>query len=160
MSNLVEDLAKLLTEKNLTIATAESCTGGLIASSLTHIPGASKFFYCGFITYSNESKTSQLNVPADLIAETGAVSMDIAVKMAEGAITATGCDIGLAVTGIAGPDGGSDEKPVGLVYIGFSLKNGESGATEHNFEGSRTEIQSAATAAALKLIIGKISETA
>lgn len=110
-------VGKLLRERGQTLAVAESCTGGLIASKLTDVPGASDYFVAGLVTYANEAKISLLNVPAAVIAEHGAVSEECARAMAEGARDATGADYAIATTGIAGPSGGTDEKPVGLVYM-------------------------------------------
>lgn len=116
-------LARCKAER-LTIATAESCTGGLIAAALTAIPGSSAVFDRGYVTYSNEAKTEMLCVPADLIARRGAVSADVARAMAEGALKHSKADLAVAVTGIAGPDGGSAEKPVGLVHIAAARRGG------------------------------------
>ncbi len=112
--------ARLLFETRKTIAVAESCTGGLLANRLTNVPGSSRYFMYGAVTYSNESKTALCGVPEELIRRHGAVSAEVAVAMAEGIRKYAGTDIGISVTGIAGPDGGTDEKPVGLVYIGLS----------------------------------------
>ena len=103
--------------RGLRIVTAESCTGGLIAAALTAIPGSSDILERGFVTYSNKAKIELLGVPAELIAAHGAVSMEAALAMAEGALKASRADIAIAVTGIAGPGGGSDAKPVGLVHF-------------------------------------------
>ena len=116
-------LARCKAER-LTIATAESCTGGLIAAALTAIPGSSAVVDRGFVTYSNEAKTEMLGVPADLIARRGAVSADVARAMAEGALKQSKADLAIAVTGIAGPDGGSVDKPVGLVHIAAARRGG------------------------------------
>ena len=116
-------LARCKAER-LTIATAESCTGGLIAAALTAIPGSSAVVDRGFVTYSNEAKTEMLGVPADLIARRGAVSADVARAMAEGALKHSKADLAIAVTGIAGPDGGTAEKPVGLVHIAAARRGG------------------------------------
>ncbi|WP_249689767.1 CinA family protein [Stappia sp. WLB 29] len=110
------------TAAGLLLATAESCTGGLIASSLTEISGSSAVVDRGFVTYSNEAKRDMLGVPADLIARVGAVSRDVAIAMAEGALTASRADVTVAITGIAGPGGGSAEKPVGLVHMALAAK--------------------------------------
>ncbi|WP_436641703.1 CinA family protein [Microbaculum sp. FT89] len=118
------DLIDTMRRKGLTAATAESCTGGLVAGFLTEIPGSSAVFDRGFVTYSNAAKTEVLGVPADLIAVHGAVSEPVARAMAEGAVGAAGADIAVAVTGIAGPGGGSAEKPVGLVHFAAARRNG------------------------------------
>lgn len=104
--------------RKLTLATAESCTGGLVAAALTVVPGTSDVLDGGFVTYSNAAKTGMLGVPADLIARHGAVSEQVAAAMAEGAIDRCGVDLAVSVTGVAGPGGGSEHKPVGLVWFG------------------------------------------
>jgi len=104
--------------RKLTLATAESCTGGLVAAALTVVPGTSDVLDGGFVTYSNAAKTRMLGVPADLIARHGAVSEQVAAAMAEGAIDRCGVDLAVSVTGVAGPGGGSEHKPVGLVWFG------------------------------------------
>ncbi len=117
-------VARLLKERGATLALAESCTGGLLAKRLTDLPGSSAFFKEGLVTYSNESKERWLGVPGELILEHGAVSEPVARAMAEGARRIAGADYGLSVTGIAGPDGGTQEKPVGLVFVGLSASGG------------------------------------
>ena len=113
----------LLRAAGLTVAVAESCTGGLLAKRFTDIPGSSDYFLGGVVSYDNRIKTGMLDVPARTLAEKGAVSEEVAAAMAEGVCRATGADCGLSTTGIAGPDGGSDEKPVGLVYLGSVVKS-------------------------------------
>jgi competence/damage-inducible protein CinA-like protein len=117
-------VGRLLKERGATIALAESCTGGLLAKRLTDMPGSSEYFQEGLVTYSNESKERLLGVQHDLIVELGAVSEPVAREMAEGARRVSGADYGLSVTGIAGPDGGTEEKPVGLVFVGISDQDG------------------------------------
>jgi nicotinamide-nucleotide amidase len=119
---MAEAVVQLLRERNLTLATAESCTGGLIANRITDVPGASMVFTHGFVTYANSAKTSLLGVSADDLAADGAVSESVARQMAEGALRASGADIAVAVTGIAGPDGGTPKKPVGTAWIGVAAK--------------------------------------
>ena len=104
------------------LATAESCTGGLIAGLITSVPGSSDVLECGFVTYSNAAKTRMIGVPAELIARVGAVSEEVARAMAEGAVAHSAADVALAVTGVAGPGGGSAEKPVGLVHCAAARK--------------------------------------
>lgn len=126
-SSLTAKAAELLDAcrvRHLKLATAESCTGGLVAGVITSIAGASDVFEAGFVTYSNSAKTKLVGVPAKLIEAYGAVSEETARAMADGAIQATGADIALAVTGIAGPGGGSAEKPVGLVHIAAARRGG------------------------------------
>jgi nicotinamide-nucleotide amidase len=116
-------VGRLLQERGAKLALAESCTGGLLAKRLTDMPGSSAYFQEGLVTYSNESKERLLGVPHDLIVEHGAVSEPVAREMAEGARRVSGADYGLSVTGVAGPDGGTEEKPVGLVFVGISDSN-------------------------------------
>ena len=110
----------MLTELKKTIAVAESCTGGLILEKLTRISGSSAYVLGGAVSYSNSAKTAMLDVPAAMLEEHGAVSKEVAEAMAAGVRKVTGSDIGLSVTGIAGPTGGTPEKPVGLIYIGYA----------------------------------------
>jgi len=137
---LDEVVAKLLRQRGLTLALAESCTGGMIAKRITDIPGSSAYFLEGVVTYSNAAKSRLLAVPAALLDEKGAVSGEVATAMAEGVRRTAGSDLGLSVTGIAGPDGGSDDKPVGTVFI--SLASPDACRTERfQFGGSRHEIR-------------------
>ena len=135
------------------IATAESCTGGLIAAHLTEISGSSDVFDRGFVTYSNESKTELLGVTAGLIAEHGAVSDPVARTMAEGALARSGADIAVAVTGIAGPGGGSADKPVGLVFIAAARQGDATIVERHVFPGDRAEIRLATVQRSLELLL-------
>ena len=160
MQDLVKELADLLTAKDMMIATAESCTGGLLATSLTHKPGASAYFDRGFVTYSNEAKHEELNVSNDTLDEHGAVSAPTAEAMAKGALENSKASITIAITGIAGPDGGTDDKPVGTVFFGYALKGGSCGSIQHQFEGSRQQIQTQATITALKSLITILSDQA
>lgn len=121
---LEEVVGKLLLEEKKTIAVAESCTGGIIGARFTSVSGSSKYFERGVVTYSNEAKTELLNVPKDIIDKHGAVSEEVARLMAEGVRSLAKTDYGLSVTGIAGPTGGTAQKPVGLVFIGFAHENG------------------------------------
>lgn len=116
--NLEKKIAKILKDNNLVISTAESCTGGLVSSRLTDISGSSDFIKENFVTYANEAKVRYLSIYKATIEEFGVVSEEIASQMASGLLKASSCDISLATTGIAGPTGGSNEKPVGLIYIG------------------------------------------
>ena len=150
MADLVEQLSELLKSKNMMIATAESCTGGLLASSLTHRPGASSFFDRGFITYSNGAKGDMLEVSEVVLSSFGAVSAEAAQAMAKGAVDNSAARIALSTTGVAGPDGGTKKRPVGLVFIGYALKGGKSGSFEHRFEGDRRQIQTQSVIEAIK----------
>ncbi|MCS7078678.1 MAG: competence/damage-inducible protein A [Chloracidobacterium sp.] len=140
-----------LTVKGYTIATAESCTGGLLAKRLTDVPGSSKYFIEGVVAYANEAKTRLLGVPAELIATHGAVSAEVAEAMAAGVKARAQTTIGVGVTGIAGPDGGTDEKPVGLVYVGVA---GDFVTTHRRFilPGDRDRIRQLASQVALDLV--------
>lgn len=120
---LEEELGQLLIEKHLTIATAESCTGGLVSSKLTDISGSSEYVKLNFVTYANEAKHDILGVSWDILNNFGAVSEECAHAMADGLQKITNCDIALCTTGIAGPTGGTNEKPVGLIYISVKYKN-------------------------------------
>jgi nicotinamide-nucleotide amidase len=148
---LAEVVAALLKERKLTIAVAESCTGGLLSARLTELPGASAFFDRALVTYSNEAKVELLSVPAPLIAERGAVDEEVARAMAEGARRSARASIGVGITGVAGPDGGSPEKPVGLVYIALAGAAGERVRRAH-FPGERERVRFQATQAALEMI--------
>jgi len=120
IASLAAETIKALTARGLTVATAESCTGGLIAGALTSINGSSEVVYGGFVTYANEAKISQIGVPYALLKQHGAVSEQVAIAMAEGALGTAGTHLAIAVTGIAGPNGGSADKPVGLVHFALA----------------------------------------
>ncbi|PWC55617.1 CinA family protein [Azospirillum sp. TSO22-1] len=141
----IRDLAaKLLAEYGLSgrmVAAAESCTGGLIAGAITDIPGSSKVFDRGFVTYTNVAKSEMLGVPPSLIMAHGAVSAEVAVAMAVGALAKSKADVTVAVTGVAGPDGGTEAKPVGRVYIATAVRRGPAKAREYTFSGDRHEVR-------------------
>jgi len=158
MQDLVKSLSEFLIQKNMMIVTAESCTGGLLATALTHKAGASSYFDRGFITYSNEAKQEQLDVPESIIEEHGAVSEECAQAMAEGALKNSKAGISIAITGIAGPEGGTEEKPVGTVIFGYALKGGSNGSITHQFEGTRQQIQTQSAITALKSLITILSD--
>ncbi len=147
-----ERLGLLLREKGLKLAVAESCTGGLIASRITDVAGSSDYFDAGVVSYSNEAKQRFLSVPAASIESHGAVSREVAQEMAEGVRSATGADIGLSVTGVAGPTGGSPEKPVGTVYIGLATGTGTF-VRKFQFKGERIDIKSQTSTEALQFAI-------
>lgn len=148
---LEESIVALLANNNLTIATAESCTGGLLSGRIINVPGASEVFKEGIITYSNKSKKNRLLVKKPTLVKYGAVSAECAKEMVKGLVGYTKSDTGLAVTGIAGPDGGTKEKPVGLVYIACSV-GGKITVKEHHFSGNRAKIRESAVASALTLL--------
>jgi nicotinamide-nucleotide amidase len=157
--DLVDKLGALLTSRNLKLVTAESCTGGLLSATITHKPGASKFFECGFITYSNQAKVEILKVPVQMIDMNGAVSSQTAESMARGAIKNSRGDVAISITGVAGPDGGTAGKPVGLVYFALAFKkDGSARHIEHRFQGSRAAIQKSAVSAALKFLMDALEE--
>jgi nicotinamide-nucleotide amidase len=134
------------------VATAESCTGGLIAATLTAIAGSSDVVDRGFVTYSNAAKTDLLGVPPDLIAAAGAVSEAVARRMAEGALARSAADLVVSVTGIAGPDGGSADKPVGLVWFALARREGRTATLHEVFPGDRGAVRRATVAKALRLL--------
>lgn len=147
-------IVEKLIEKGVTIATAESCTGGMIASAITDIPGSSSIFGYGMVTYSNEAKRHILGVREATLADYGAVSKETAEEMAAGLKKVSGADVAVAVTGIAGPDGGSEEKPVGLVYMGIAY--GDKVETKKNlFSGNRDEVRHQTVATALQWVAEK-----
>lgn len=144
----IEKIAEILIDKNLKIAVSESCTGGLLSSAFVDYPGISSVFEQGCVTYSNEAKMSRLGVKKETLDEFGAVSYETACEMAEGVAKTSKTDIGMSTTGVAGPGGGSEDKPVGLVYIGLFI-NGKVSAKKFNFEGSRNEVRNQAVESAL-----------
>ena len=152
---ILADAASLLDvcrSLGLRLATAESCTGGLIAATLTAIPGSSDVVDRGFVTYSNEAKIEMLGVTTELIAKVGAVSKAVAARMAEGALTRSEADIAVSVTGVAGPGGGSAEKPVGLVWFGIAARSRPTGTARHVFPGDRAEVRRMSVAFALQIM--------
>lgn len=142
-----------LIEKQLVLATAESCTGGLVAALLTEHPGSSAYLDRGFVTYSNESKQEMLGVSGDVLAKNGAVSESTAADMAKGAAENSAADISLAITGIAGPDGGTPSKPVGTVCFGWRLPNAQIVTDTRHFEGGRSDVREQAAAYSLQHLL-------
>lgn len=155
---LEESVVQLLKEQDLTLTTVESCTGGLFTGRLVNVQGASEVLKQGFITYSNKAKRKLIGVKKLTLKEFGAVSDKTAKEMAKGAILTTGSDVAVSITGIAGPDGGTKEKPVGLVYIAVSVK-GNMRVEEYHFTGNRMKIRESAVVAALTLLRTSILET-
>jgi nicotinamide-nucleotide amidase len=162
MSKLIAEakataLLEACRREGILLATAESCTGGLIAASLTDIGGSSDVVDRGFVTYSNEAKHEMLGVPTEMIEKYGAVSEQVALAMATGALVHSRASMALSVTGIAGPGGGSKEKPVGLVWFGLALKGREPVAVRHVFEDKgRASIRMAAVEAALQMALSAL----
>ena len=153
----MENFINLLKKYNLTVSTAESCTGGLVASAITEISGSSAFFGMGVVTYANEAKMKLLGVKSDTLTAYGAVSEQTAKEMAEGILSLSDSDVSISVTGIAGPTGGTPEKPVGLVYIGIS---GEFGtfSYENHFSGNRSQVRAQTVEKAFKLAAEYVSK--
>ena len=153
MSNLSLKIVELLTKKKLTVSFAESCTGGLLASSITSISGSSKVFNMGLVTYSNNAKVKLLKVPKKTITKYGAVSYETCLSMVKNLSKISKSNISISITGVAGPNGGTKEKPVGLVYIG--LKKGSKTIIKKNLFKSknRISIQKATVNQALKMIL-------
>ena len=150
--SLAERLQRLCLERHETVATAESCTGGLIAGAITAVPGSSGYFLGGFVTYADAAKIELLGIPEATIDAHGAVSAQVARAMATGALERLGASIAVSSTGVAGPDGGSPAKPVGLVYLGLAWE-GEADVRRLMLAGDRAAIRDAATAAALEWLI-------
>lgn len=149
---LIEKLAKNLKSRGLTLSTAESCTGGLVGALCTSLPGSSEWFYGGVIAYDNSLKTGLLGVPKATLAAHGAVSRETAAAMAAGALRACGTTCAVSLTGIAGPDGGSPEKPVGLVVIGLATPGSPIATHSETYPGDRAEIRRGAARKALELL--------
>lgn len=153
----MQDLAKTVSEQLIKaskkLVTAESCTGGLIASEITRLSGSSELFERGFVTYSNEAKQELLGVSKETLDHFGAVSEETAKEMAEGALKNSRADIAISVTGIAGPSGGSDEKPVGTVCFGVCEKGKSAATSTERFNGSRHEVQDQAAKHALTIVL-------
>lgn len=156
--NLASQLVAKLAATGQHLVTAESCTGGLIAAAITGIPGSSQIFERGFVTYSNQAKQDLLGVSPATLASHGAVSGQTAAEMVAGALA--GCpmaDYALAVTGIAGPGGGTRDKPVGLVYLAVQLKGADALVERHVFSGDRAAVRGACVSAALAALLGLIA---
>jgi len=150
---LSRTLVDALTAAGKTVTTAESCTGGWIAKSITDVPGSSAVFAYGVVSYSNGAKESLLGVESQTLVDNGAVSEAAVKAMAEGALNLSGADFSVAVSGVAGPDGGSDEKPVGTVWFGWSIRSGDTLTTEtgrQHFDGDRDEVRAQAVVHAMR----------
>lgn len=152
---LAEKVVAAASAAGKTIAFAESCTGGMLAAAVTDVAGASAAFYGSAVVYSNEAKENILRVPADIIERNGAVSRECAVMMARGARGVYGVDIALSVTGVAGPGGGTPEKPVGTVWFAYSSETKEDSFVCH-FDGGRDEVRSAAVKTALEYLLKEL----
>ncbi|POT56391.1 hypothetical protein C3432_13270 [Citrobacter amalonaticus] len=152
LMQLSEQVGLALKARGATVTTAESCTGGWLAKSITDIAGSSAWFERGFVTYSNEAKAQMIGVREETLAQHGAVSEEVVVEMAIGALKAARADYALSVSGIAGPDGGSEEKPVGTVWFAFACANGEGITRRECFRGDRDAVRRQATAYALQTL--------
>ncbi len=150
--NQAEALLAAYRRSGLTVATAESCTGGLVAGCLTEIAGSSDVFECGFVSYSNAAKAELLGVPAELVAKQGAVSAEVAEAMARGALARSKADATVALTGVAGPGGGTAEKPVGLVHFCAIRRGGAAHPRREIFAGDRAAVRVSSVAAALEML--------
>jgi len=153
LTAVAQDVGRALQAAGWRLTSAESCTGGWIAKCLTDIAGSSNWFERGYVTYSNVAKLQALGVRAQTLQTHGAVSAETAAEMAAGALLRSGADVAVSVTGIAGPDGGSPEKPVGLVWFGLSVRGGSTMTQTHHFGGDRAAIRSAAVIEALRLVL-------
>lgn len=153
MREQAREIVDICARRHLTIATAESCTGGLLAALITEIPGASQIFTHGFITYANPAKTMMIDVSAHTLETYGAVSEEIARAMAQGALKTAGSSLAIGITGIAGPSGATAEKPVGLVHIACAKEGAPVVHEKHHFKGERTEVRLKAVEAALILLL-------
>ncbi len=151
LEHTVSQIHKLLIKNKKSIAVAESCTGGLLSNLLTQIPGSSKYFILGVIAYSNKAKENILKVPVNIIAKKGAVSINVCERLAKSVRLMAKTDFGIGITGIAGPGGGSKEKPVGTVFIAIDTKNKQI-CKKFNFTGSRITIRKKAALKALELV--------
>jgi len=150
---LSESVLSACREARLKLATAESCTGCLVAAALTDVAGSSTVIERGFVTYSNEAKMELLGVPAAMIVAHGAVTAQVATAMAQGALSRAPVDLAVSITGIAGPGGATPGKPVGLVYFGIARKGGTARVERHTFHGDRAAVRWAATERALELLL-------
>lgn len=153
LSALVYDLGERLSARGQRLCTVESCTGGGIARAITDIPGSSAWFDCGWVAYSNAAKTRMIGVPSALIAEHGAVSEAVARAMVEGGLNGSDADLALSVTGIAGPGGGSPDKPVGMVCFGWQVRGAEPRVETRRFDGERHEVRLQAMLCALSELL-------
>ncbi|KAF3981718.1 MAG: nicotinamide-nucleotide amidohydrolase family protein [Methylococcales symbiont of Hymedesmia sp. n. MRB-2018] len=155
---LARQLGESLKHKGLKLVTAESCTGGGLAQAITDIAGSSAWFDRGFVTYSNQSKIEMLQVKQVSLEKYGAVSKQVALEMVDGALENSDADIAVAVTGIAGPTGGSEQKPVGAVYIAFKIKNKEKQCVGRSFFGDRDNIRKQVVKDAMFICLNEFSQ--
>ena len=150
LENLSAELGTLLQKKNMFFTSAESCTGGLLSQSIVSVPGSSGWFGCSFVTYSNISKHKILGVSKDSLKRFGAVSEEVVTEMVDGAVAESRADLGVAISGIAGPGGGSPDRPVGTVCIAWKLKDKQAVRSTFLFEGNRNEVRYATVVKSLE----------
>lgn len=149
---LADDVGRILTNRSLTLAVAESCTGGRLGDAITNVSGSSSYFLGGVVSYGNDAKLTLLGVDKATLESVGAVSEEVALMMAEGVRRRLGSDIGIGITGVAGPTGGTPEKPVGLVFIAVCSSTG-SVCTRNLFSGTRSDVKSSAVERALAMLL-------
>lgn len=150
MNTIIQQLSEKLISQQLTMATAESCTGGLIAARLTDVAGSSQWFECGIVTYSNASKHTLLDVDERVLEQFGAVSEPVVIQMVEGLLARTDANVGVSVSGIAGPGGGTELKPVGTVFFGWAGNNFSTCVERKQFDGDRNQVRCRAVEYAIK----------
>ena len=155
MQLLLQKIGNIFNKKNWTLAVAESCTGGLLSDIITDLPGSSKFFLGGVIAYSDQVKSDLLNVSSEMLRTNGSVSPEVALSMSLGIRNLLNSSVGVAITGIAGPDGGSEEKPVGLVYIAVTTPEAEV-VERYIFSGNRREIKTLAAKTTIEMIVNAL----
>lgn len=158
--DLVAQIAERLLARGESLAVAESCTGGLVATWLTDLPGSSRWFERGLVTYSNRAKTELLDVPAALLERDGAVSERCVLAMADGLLRASPADWSISITGIAGPDGGTREKPVGTVWMAWMRRGGAASAQRFGFSGDRQAVRRQSAEAALAGLLERLDDAA
>ena len=157
LREITQELARLLIKNNWHLSTAESCTGGMVAASITELAGSSEWFERGYVTYSNQSKSEDIDVSQNLIEQHGAVSDQVARAMALGAKQNSGSDLSLSITGIAGPTGGSPEKPIGTVCFAWALANDQIVSETKHFEGNRQQIRQQACDFSLRKLLSLVT---
>lgn len=158
MKNLAQKVGQALLNKGLKMATAESCTGGWVAQAVTAVPGSSGWFDCGFVSYSNTAKQKMLGVDLEVLENSGAVSEPVVAQMAEGALRNSDANIAVAISGIAGPDGGSEDKPVGTVWLAWAIEGHPTVSCLSFFNGDRDDIRQQAVEQALEGIMAYLPE--
>ncbi len=158
MKNLAHKVGQVLLEKGLKMATAESCTGGWVAQAVTAVPGSSGWFDCGFVSYSNTAKQKMLGVDAEVLENSGAVSEKVVAQMAEGALRNSDANIAVAISGIAGPDGGTEDKPVGTVWLAWAIEGHPTVSCLSFFNGDRDDIRQQAVEQALEGIMAYLPQ--